>query len=1048
MTSCTRSARNHMRDELSKYLVGPRESSEILQELPVDFYHVGILYPKDSAVSAEEIDLADAANMRGEECSDDADVFDLANSKSQSAMGMTFFVMPEVSELSVKVAWGEYTKIEEDTEKSDSNQWQRTSNAKEVNLNVECNTTLSFGRLTLFSRVHNVDGLKSITLSLVNSCTSNGKNRVTEAAFQVSMVVTHPNDVFQPLPPSDSRKSDDEYAVHELLYRKQLCYAVGHGVAVHWDRQKVNRISTTWLPEVEVSKASPDVLSGAQCLDMEWLGSTSDIGVVAAALSELAEAYKSWIEQQELLLTAGLEGEIADRRTLLTEAGQKNLAVARQQLSRIIKGIKWLRSNPDGFRAFQLANKTIATALKWRFGSKQKAFKPQWRAFQLGFILSSMQGAAEHHHQDRDIVDLIWFPTGGGKTEAYLGLSALVLFHRMLIAETPAQMCGVSVLTRYTLRLLTLQQFERTASMICAANAVKDDINDYSDWPDFTLGLFVGSAATPNSLVDAEKIRANSANAATDCTTLPLTRCPVCQTELSAENQEVDKVNQKLLTFCSKETCEANREDGIPIAVVDEHIYAHPPSVVIGTVDKFALMTWKPEIKRLFGQGMTCLPPDLIIQDELHLIGDALGTMVALYETAIDELASRDGQPIKIVGSTATIRRAAQQVRKIYNRDVLQFPAGGIDADDSFFYQRDKKNPGRTYIGVMAQGRSPKHTMIWLAGVLSQASTELPDDVRDAFHSLLVYFNSLRELGGTLVLMEDEVKKYINSIAEDDNSQRSLAQIRELTSRLRAEELRQLLQEMDIPWKPASANVESEAVDVLLSTNMISVGVDIDRLGMMVVNGQPKTTAEYIQATSRVGRPAGAAGLVVTLYNWSRPRDRSHYERFQDYHQSFYRHVESTSVTPFAARARDRALHAIIVALFRCMATSMDVSDPRVVSSHEGESLINKIYDIILARVDSIYRDEPNFKGFREHIESHMQEIREAWEKRVLSVESNWGHMNHRGKLGLLVSPAFQDLDTDDPAADMTWRTPTSMREVEQPVNIKLLKTRSQQDAY
>ena len=332
------------------------------------------------------------------------------------------------------------------------------------------------------------------------------------------------------------------------------------------------------------------------------------------------------------------------------------------------------------------------------------------------------------------------------------------------------------------------------------------------------------------------------------------------------------------------------------------------------------------------------------------------------------------------------------------------------DADDSFFYQKDTTNPGRQYVGVMAQGRSPKHTLSWLAGILSQASTKLSDDIRDPFHTLLLYFNSLRELGGTLVMMEDEVAKYINAIAEDESNRRQIVQVRELTSRLRAEELRQLLQEMDIPWRPVSAETEEEPVDALLSTNMISVGVDIDRLGVMIMNGQPKTTAEYIQATSRIGRQTGAAGLVVTLYNWSRPRDRSHYERFQDYHQSFYRHVESTSVTPYAPRARDRALHAVMVALFRCLASDVDVQDPRSADSKEGEELLSTVSDIILDRVNSIHKGDPELTQLRAHISEHIDEIKAAWRKRLLTVENDWGKMHRFGKSGLLVSPDCKKL--------------------------------------
>ena len=682
MTMNMREARDVMQAQLNKYLIGPLDEEETLQDLPSDFYHTGILYPRETRPEAEESELSNVANVRGEEGSGDSDVFDLANSKSQSAMGMTFFVPTATANLNVEVSWGEYNEVIADDEKK-ATTWKRTPRKHRLTLDLsERVPEHPLGRLSLSVRSFAVDGLKAVTLSLVHADKNDGGNWGKNAAYQVQLKVIMLSGEFQATPSSHRAKHDDEYANHELLYRKKLCFAAGHGVAVSWGKSPVTELITTWLPSVEVSKASPDIMPDAQCLDMLWLAESEDIDAIITALSELTDAYELWIMQQRVLLEAELASEDEERRSFLNNAGNKNLAIAQKQLDRIKAGINWLESSDDALDAFQLANETIATALKWRLQKRGDDFRPRWRAFQLGFILASMQSAAQHDHPERDIVDLIWFPTGGGKTEAYLGLTALVLFHRMLVAKDSMQMQGMSVLTRYTLRLLTLQQFERTASMLCAANVVKDSIDDFHDWPDFTLGLFVGSAATPNTLADAEKIRSNTSDAETDCTTLPLTSCPVCQTELSVQHQLVDKVQQKLITRCRDKECEANRgDDGICIAVVDEHIYAHPPSVVIGTVDKFAMMAWKPEVSSLFGQGKSCLPPDLIIQDELHLIGDALGTMVALYETAIDALTSRTGNPIKIIGSTATIRRAVQQVRKIYNRDVLQFPASGIDAE-------------------------------------------------------------------------------------------------------------------------------------------------------------------------------------------------------------------------------------------------------------------------------------------------------------------------------------------------------------------------------
>ena len=562
----SRSARDTMRSQLSRYLVGPMEVQETIREAPADFYHTGILYPRHTPLDPEENDLIIPGNIRGEEGSDDTDLLDFANSKTQSAMGMTFFLPMTADTLNLTISWGEYQQPSTgDEEVKKEYLWERTPVEHGLKLNIKDKPQVQqLGRLDLYTRSYEADGLRAVTLSLLHKENKSESNRSSQACFQVRMIVSSSNGAFMPAPASPGKRQDDEYAAHELLYRNKHCYAIGHGVGVEWGSKPITEIKTTWLPHVEVSKASADILPGTQCLDMEWLGTTEDVSSVATALQQLPDEYRTWIDHQSTVLDEIIASESLKKRALLKTAGEKHIKNARQQLQRIEAGIKWLTLNPKAFLAFRLANQTIATALKWRLKSKGLDNKPRWRAFQLGFILAAMQGTAEHDHSDRNIVDLIWFPTGGGKTEAYLGLTAMVLFHRLLVAKTPEDMQGTSVLTRYTLRLLTIQQFERTASMLCAANVVKDTLENYKEWPDFTLGLFVGSAATPNTLSEADKIRKNTYQAATDCTTLPLSSCPVCQNPLLTSDQYIDKASEKLITKCHIEKCAANRgADGI-----------------------------------------------------------------------------------------------------------------------------------------------------------------------------------------------------------------------------------------------------------------------------------------------------------------------------------------------------------------------------------------------------------------------------------------------------------------------------------------------------
>jgi hypothetical protein len=405
----------------------------------------------------------------------------------------------------------------------------------------------------------------------------------------------------------------------------------------------------------------------------------------------------------------------------------------------------------------------------------------------------------------------------------------------------------------------------------------------------------------------------------------------------------------------------------LPVVVVDEEVYRLLPSLVIATVDKLARMPWEGRVQALFGkvyrhcdrhgyltpgedhpghhparnhlgaaEVAACeplRPPDLIIQDELHLISGPLGSLVGLYETAVDELSTWtvDGTRVrpKVIASTATIRRAGDQVRRLFDRKLSVFPPPGLDARDSFFaIQRDRpeeqdSKPGRRYLGICAPGRRYKQVLIRVYVAQLRAAWEVlgrqPGEDADAYMTLIGYFNSLRELGGMRRLVEDDVQSRLFRAA-DDNRGRLI--LEELTSRKSAADIPVTLDRLGVRRlskerrKPALGGAqEPPSIDVLLATNMISVGVDVPRLGAMVVAGQPKSTSEYIQSTSRVGR--AHPGLVLTVYNWARPRDLSHYETFCHYHRTLYRQVEALSVTPFAPRALDRGLTGVLASLLR-----------------------------------------------------------------------------------------------------------------------------------
>ena len=327
---------------------------------------------------------------------------------------------------------------------------------------------------------------------------------------------------------------------------------------------------------------------------------------------------------------------------------------------------------------------------------------------------------------------------------------------------------------------------------------------------------------------------------------------------------------------------------------------------------------------------------------------------MGLYESAVDFLCTRGDHRPKIVASTATIRRYQDQIRSLFDREARQFPPPGLIAGESFFAAENRSRPGRVYVGLCAPGKSMKTAAVRaLASILhtcERERRERPPEAVDPYWTVVYYFNSLRELGGALRLVDDDVRQRLAYLANVDriDPPRMPERRPELTSRIPARDVTTLLKRMERTLQTG------DALDVLLSTNMISVGVDIQRFGLMLVTGQPKTSAEYIQATSRVGRQV--PGVIFTLYNWSRPRDLSHYERFVPFHSMMYRHVEASSVTPHSSRARDKALHSVFIGLLR-------LADPKM-SGNDGarnfdpdDPLVREVQAYLLDRVK---RNDPD----------------------------------------------------------------------------------------
>lgn len=1082
--------RDSMIDCLRRELVGPDvppgQCDEALQESPRQRYSAGVLFPinqpflehedagademtpddGDDALAPPEMiegQASEPLKTGGSELQGDAEydeMIRLANAFFPSAIGLTFIAdFPEHGlRVDARAAVYESQKPADPTSKL--REWRRKQlDIKPTLIRVKRGSARGSQRyrladdLALYAQYRRrEDGSILFTVSMLNTRTAAGSEPPSGADcfFQVGLSITDPDarSIFREYRASIRPVDDPEESSLELLYRKCRAYAVGHGCAANWGdevRGHADRLETSSMPVFTVAPIVPRSAGGDE-LSMYYL-SGADGSVrgeqLPDMLANLTSDYERWIGLCEV-----------EARTLagrLQERANVHLTECRTCLTRIRDGIELLRGNEQARTAFMLANRAMLMQQHHSKRSRRGLSDPwvdlpasyapadsgkgRWRCFQLAFILMNLPsltpGENGAQHPDRNIVDLIWFPTGGGKTEAYLGLAAYTIFLRRLLNSSNA---GCAVLMRYTLRLLTAQQFQRAAALICACEVIRRDNPDVfvADSERITIGLWVGKSLSPNTREEA--VRTANALARKEPQVenpFQILTCPWCGTEMDnpRDSGYVPTGSPKTVhLICPDRRCAfSTRSNSLPVVVVDDDIYDSPPTLIIGTVDKFAMLAWRQRAGSIFGLGTLTAhdPPGLIIQDELHLIAGPLGSVVGLYEGIIDLLCSRKGQSPKIVASTATIRRAQQQCQALYDRRTFQFPPSGLDIADSFFARENAEAAGRTYVGVFAAAAPSFVTaLIRTAGALLQGCRSLPlpesadERVRDPYWTLLQYFSSLRELGHAATLVVSDIPEYMWAIASRSQIPkelcRNLGAPVELTSRRSAQEIPEILERLKVTY-PRASGTDARPLDTLLATNMISVGVDVDRLGLMAIVGQPKTTSEYIQASSRVGRSESAPGLIITLFNPSKPRDRSHFEHFRAYHGAFYRHVEPTSVTPYSIPVIERALHAVLVIAARHLA-GIDEPD-RINPEAAGIAELLQFLKERSGRIDADHA--PLVEAKLEYLIRQWSTIRPG----------EWGRFGPAPEARPLMYPAGSE-----PRAewdDLSWATPSSMRSVD-----------------
>lgn len=969
---------------MSEDLFGPRRDDEILFDRPSDVYLTGILWPQRTEMAGEDDDTLATGGIAGggDGESNEADGVPVNSIQKPCVAGISFCAAGEPAAANIRVRFGRYTV----QELEDRKQWVRSQ--VEVNVRgVSLAAGSRFVDLSDFSpdaagaqlHIRSIpsDGRLLITTSLINSTPpGEGRDELEMASMlQTSLHITPGDGTFLfPKPTSRSTRvspsqGDADERSNSLLFRNVYEFASGHVCAATWgpvtgrpETLPVTEwVATSWIPSSIVPGVNPnghEVFTSLGKAGFDPLSAmalaTADVPALRAGLKAVCDCYERWLKGQEELLANSVP-------SIHVATARANLDQCANVLVRMQRAVEEICSDPILTRAFRFSNLAMHTQHQWD-PEKSKYGALRWRPFQLGFLLLSAVSAARSDHTDREVMDLLWFPTGGGKTEAYLALVAMVAFDRRLSAEKGGG-AGVAALMRYTLRLLTTQQFARSAAMILACEAIRSgriaapDKSSLKELAPFSIGLWVGGEASPNTRSNAY---ASLQGARELASPEQLALCPACQAKILWTQASVAS---PVIPRCESKGCVL--EGPLPVWTVDEDVYDERPTLLVGTVDKFAQIVRRPETNALFGMAGGN-PPDLIIQDELHLISGPLGTVAGTYESAFDILFAKDGCYPKVIGSTATIRRASEQVLDLFDRSACQFPPPAINQDDSGFAVFDPKSTGRRYVGVSTAGRSAKFTLQAVAASLLQsaAGAFTSDDTRDPYWTLIGYFNSLRELGGALVLMQDDVSDSIrlySSARGETATARAMHNVEELTSRRTQEEILEMLGRLAIrAGRPG-------VLDTVLATNMVSVGVDIPRLGMMIVNGQPKAIAEYIQATSRVGRGT-VSGLVVSVLNNAKARDRSRFETFCGWHQTLYRDVEATSVTPFASRARDRALHAALVAAVRHLAPGM-LNNPVL-----NEPAITKAKELIELIVERAERIDPEETEVRYELEKKLDQ--------------------------------------------------------------------------
>lgn len=1055
------------RECLVKYVKERLIGSDILGDklvgiAPLEMFFTGLLFPvmsEDSILDDEEEYTSNADAIEQQQ------VHSIKKDKRYmppSSAGFSFFITGKAIELRVYYRAVNFVKNKDSNGNSKPKSWDKkvlADDGKEIEFTPENQTEheIFAGKAKINSlwRKHNDGYIVTLTLSNQGKIPENisakefDTERNEKTLFEINFKCIVKSGKVAEYPATEKSLLNSEERETQLRYQDLKTYAVGHGVAANWATNKQNDIEiwADFMPQVEAPQVTADTGGkDDEVLQFDVLQQPD----IIAKLNEFIENYTAWIAAQK---------QQSDHETDQKTAHKiiENLNSAKHRMQ---QGVDLLTTNDNAKIAFNTMNK--AMLMQWQQGDKNKSIVKekssyQWRPFQLGFILMTLASSIDENDDYRDTLDLIWFPTGGGKTEAYLGLMAFLFVYRRL--ESPTSGSGTVAIMRYTFRLLTTQQFIRANQVIFALELIRQQNQQFGVKP-FSSGLWVGQPSSPNTFKEAKKYLDEDK---TD--KFVISHCPWCEAKFSQKNYKIS--DKGFHFYCTNNDCDFGKQSApLPCNVVDEALYENPPSLLIATVDKFARLAWEPRASGFFG-GEINKPPELIIQDELHLISDALGSIVGLYEVGIETALIARGVRVKYIASTATIKNASKQVKALFAKEMSLFPPAGLRYDDSYFAKTVPLNekPGRLYVGYLVPLLSRQNCLSPLAATLLSAPVHLfkgedEEKYSDNWWTQIIYHGSLKSVNNSSTLYQSNIqsrlykiilmhlKEEIDNISPnfcDDNRLQSLKDfveikepeimrvvkqylpvrnlnIKELSSKKSAEENAQIFNAL------AQEKHQKDAVDVALATNMVATGLDVSRLALMVINGQPLTTAEYIQASSRVGR-GEIPGIVFTNYYKTQARSLSHYENFRSYHDGFYRFVEPTSVTPFTYQARTRALHAALVIAIRHSGIGL-LENKSAGDFDKNSDKVKKIIKALKSRCSLAIDDENLQNRTGENIDKLLDE----WHSESKSCESNKIKMvyyeNDRGSQNLLCNFGEEN---------GMWKTLQSMRNVENSALIKLI---------